>query len=224
MNNVAIKKIYDLSQPLYHNCPGWVEYPSTHITRDYHIAVNGFNAEMLHMNTHTGTHLDVPFHFYQDGDTIEKVALESFAGPGVFCDLRHKKPDTPITPEDMQPFMSCIERGDWVILNTGMGKKRGFNKEYLMGWAYLDGPGAEALVKAGDVVVGITTSGNSPNILKALAKARELGAVTVGLTGRTGGQMRDLCDICIRIPADVTARIQEAHLLIEHMVCQRLEE
>ncbi len=82
----------------------------------------------------------------------------------------------------------------------------------------------EALVKAGDVVVGITTSGNSPNILKALAKARELGAVTVGLTGRTGGQMRDLCDICIRIPADVTARIQEAHLLIEHMVCQRLEE
>ena len=82
----------------------------------------------------------------------------------------------------------------------------------------------EALVRAGDVVVGITTSGNSPNILKALAKARDLGAVTVGLTGRTGGQMRDLCDICIRIPADVTARIQEAHLLIEHMVCQRLEE
>ena len=82
----------------------------------------------------------------------------------------------------------------------------------------------EALVKAGDVVVGITTSGNSPNILKALAKAREFGAVTVGLTGRTGGQMTDLCDICIRMPADVTARIQEAHLLIEHMVCQRLEE
>ena len=82
----------------------------------------------------------------------------------------------------------------------------------------------EALVQAGDVVVGITTSGNSPNILKALAKARELGAVTVGLTGRTGGKMKELCDICIRIPADVTARIQEAHLLVEHMVCQRLEE
>lgn len=82
----------------------------------------------------------------------------------------------------------------------------------------------EALVQAGDVVVGITTSGNSPNILKALAKARELGAVTVGLTGRTGGKMKELCDICIRIPSDITARIQEAHLLVEHMVCQRLEE
>ena len=82
----------------------------------------------------------------------------------------------------------------------------------------------EALVQAGDVVVGITTSGNSPNILKALAKAREFGAVTVGLTGRTGGKMKELCDICIRITSDVTARIQEAHLLVEHMVCQRLEE
>ena len=82
----------------------------------------------------------------------------------------------------------------------------------------------EALVRAGDMVVGITTSGNSPNILKALAKARELGAVTVGLTGRTGGKMKELCDICIRIPSDVTARVQEAHLLVEHMVCQRLEE
>ena len=82
----------------------------------------------------------------------------------------------------------------------------------------------EALVQAGDVVVGITTSGNSPNILKALAKARELGAVTVGLTGRTGGKMKELCDICIRIPSDVTARVQEAHLLVEHLVCQRLEE
>ena len=82
----------------------------------------------------------------------------------------------------------------------------------------------EALVQAGDVVVGITTSGNSPNILKGLAKARERGALTVGMTGRSGGAVKDLCDICIRIPSEVTARIQEAHLLVEHLVCQRLEE
>ena len=155
MNSVTINKIYDLSQPLFHNCPGWVEYPSTHVTRDYHIPVNGFNAEMMHMNTHTGTHLDVPFHFYENGDTIEKVPLESFMGPGLFCDLRHKEPDTPITAEDLAPFLPLIERGDWVILNTGMGKKRGFNKEYLMGWAYLDGSGAEGRIKAGIKGVGI---------------------------------------------------------------------
>ena len=82
----------------------------------------------------------------------------------------------------------------------------------------------EALVRPGDLVVGISTSGNSPNIMKALATANERGAVTVGLTGRSGGKMKALCDICICIPSDVTARIQEAHLLIEHLVCQRIEE
>jgi len=82
----------------------------------------------------------------------------------------------------------------------------------------------EALVRPGDLVVGISTSGNSPNIMKALATANERGAVTVGLTGRSGGKMKALCDICICIPSDVTARIQEAHLLVEHLVCQRIEE
>ena len=82
----------------------------------------------------------------------------------------------------------------------------------------------EALVRPGDAVVGISTSGNSPNILRALEKAKERGAVTIGLTGRSGGKMKELCDICIRIPSDVTARVQEAHLLVEHLVCQRIEE
>jgi len=82
----------------------------------------------------------------------------------------------------------------------------------------------EALVRAGDVVVGLSTSGSSPNILRGLAKAKEKGAFTVGMTGRSGGKMKSLCDVCICIPSDVTARIQEAHLLVEHLVCQRIEE
>jgi D-sedoheptulose 7-phosphate isomerase len=82
----------------------------------------------------------------------------------------------------------------------------------------------EALVKPGDVVVGLSTSGNSPNIVKGLEKAKEQGAVTIGMTGRSGGKLKALCDTCICIPSDVTARIQEAHLLVEHLVCQRIEE
>jgi D-sedoheptulose 7-phosphate isomerase len=82
----------------------------------------------------------------------------------------------------------------------------------------------EALVRPGDLVVGLSTSGNSPNIVKALKKATERGALTVGMTGRSGGEMKALCDICICVPSDVTARIQEAHLLVEHLVCQRIEE
>lgn len=82
----------------------------------------------------------------------------------------------------------------------------------------------EALAKPGDVVVGLSTSGNSPNVVKALQAAKEIGATAVGLTGRSGGRMAEICDLCVRVPADVTARIQEAHILIGHIACQLVDE
>ncbi len=82
----------------------------------------------------------------------------------------------------------------------------------------------EALASSGDVVVGLSTSGNSPNVIQALVAARALGATTVGLTGRSGGKMAALCDVCIKVPADVTARVQEGHILIGHLVCQLIDE
>jgi D-sedoheptulose 7-phosphate isomerase len=82
----------------------------------------------------------------------------------------------------------------------------------------------EALGQAGDVFIAISTSGNSPNILKALLKARELGLATIGLTGRNGGMMKSLCDICLCVPSDSTPRIQECHLVIEHALCACIEE
>jgi D-sedoheptulose 7-phosphate isomerase len=82
----------------------------------------------------------------------------------------------------------------------------------------------EALARAGDVVVGFSTSGNSPNVLKALQAAKDRGAIAVGLTGRSGGKMAAICDVCIKVPADVTARIQEAHILIGHIVCGLVDE
>jgi D-sedoheptulose 7-phosphate isomerase len=82
----------------------------------------------------------------------------------------------------------------------------------------------EALAKAGDVVVGLSTSGNSPNVIKALQAAKTAGAVAVGMTGRSGGKMASLCDLCIKVPADVTARVQEVHALIGHIACQLVDE
>jgi D-sedoheptulose 7-phosphate isomerase len=82
----------------------------------------------------------------------------------------------------------------------------------------------EALCRSGDVVVGITTSGNSPNILGAMRKARRLGAVTVGLTGGSGGALMAESDLCLVVPSGITARVQEAHILIGHVVCDRVEE
>ena len=81
----------------------------------------------------------------------------------------------------------------------------------------------EASAKAGDVVIGISTSGNSPNVLKALAAAKKIGAITVGLTGQGGGTMYDLCNLCICVPSKETPRIQECHLVIEHTICAAVE-
>ena len=81
----------------------------------------------------------------------------------------------------------------------------------------------EALGQAGDVFFAISTSGNSPNILRALELCREMGIASIGMSGRTGGKMPSLCDYCIRIPSNVTMHIQEAHLALEHIFCLMVE-
>ena len=77
----------------------------------------------------------------------------------------------------------------------------------------------EAVGAAGDVFIGISTSGRSPNIVGALQVARAKGLVTVGLTGRGGGLMPELCDHCLRTPSDETPRIQEGHIAMGHTLC-----
>ena len=78
--------------------------------------------------------------------------------------------------------------------------------------------------RAGDVAVAISTSGNSKNVLKAIAVARELGLTVVGLSGRSGGKMKALCDHCVCVPSDSTARIQEAHIALIQIWCGILED
>jgi len=81
----------------------------------------------------------------------------------------------------------------------------------------------EAFGAAGDVALAISTSGRSPNVLAGARIARELGLRTVGLTGGTGGELAGLVDVCLRVPATVTARIQESHILIAHVLCDLVE-
>jgi D-sedoheptulose 7-phosphate isomerase len=82
----------------------------------------------------------------------------------------------------------------------------------------------EALATAGDVVFGISTSGNSPNVLKALQLAREKGCVTIGLLGRDGGSIKELCDVALIVPSHNTPRIQEGHITIIHIICDLVEK
>jgi len=78
--------------------------------------------------------------------------------------------------------------------------------------------------RAGDVLLAISTSGNSMNVLKAIAAARNIKMRVIGLTGETGGKMREVCDLCLCIPSKSTARIQEMHITVGHAICELLEE
>jgi D-sedoheptulose 7-phosphate isomerase len=91
------------------------------------------------------------------------------------------------------------------------------------GYDYIFARQVEALCTPKDVLIGITTSGNSANVVRAIEAANEVGASTIGLTGGTGGKLNALCEYNIIVPANVTARIQEAHIFIGHCLCEILE-
>lgn len=80
------------------------------------------------------------------------------------------------------------------------------------------------MARAGDVLIGISTSGNSPNVLKAMSEAKRAACVTVALAGRGGGKLAPLCDHSIVVPSDETPRIQEMHIMIGHVLCELLED
>jgi D-sedoheptulose 7-phosphate isomerase len=82
----------------------------------------------------------------------------------------------------------------------------------------------QAMGKEGDILVAISTSGNSPNILKAVAAANNVGMITVGFTGEKGGKMKDRCTFLINVPSNATPRIQECHILVGHIICELVEK
>jgi len=82
----------------------------------------------------------------------------------------------------------------------------------------------EALGRPGDVAIGISTSGKSPNVLKALELAQKNGIISVGFTGNDGGSMSSVTDILVLVPSNTTARIQEIHILLGHVLCDLLEQ
>jgi len=99
---------------------------------------------------------------------------------------------------------------------TAVANDYGFDEIYSR---LIDGIGEQ-----GDVLVGLSTSGNSPNILKAFKTAQKKEMITIGFTGKSGGEMRPLCDHLINIPSTDTPRIQESHIMIGHIICQLVEE
>lgn len=92
------------------------------------------------------------------------------------------------------------------------------------GFDYVFSRQLEGIGRPGDVLIGITTSGNSGNVIEAFKLAKEMGVVTFSLTGRSGGKIKDMSDIWLGMPSDVTSHIQEMHLAVEHMLCGFIED
>jgi D-sedoheptulose 7-phosphate isomerase len=82
----------------------------------------------------------------------------------------------------------------------------------------------EGCGKKGDILIGISTSGNSKNVLKALEVANSKGMITIGMTGESGGKMKTVCKYLLNVPSNDTPRIQESHILLGHIICQLVEE
>ena len=82
----------------------------------------------------------------------------------------------------------------------------------------------EGLAKSGDMIIGISTTGNSANVVSAFKRGRKLGCKTIGLSGKDGGKFTGECDLNIIVPSDTTARVQEVHILIGHMICQAIDD
>ncbi|PID62148.1 MAG: phosphoheptose isomerase [Ignavibacteriae bacterium] len=109
-----------------------------------------------------------------------------------------------------------------LALTTDTSALTAISNDY--GFNFMFSRQVEALAKPNDVVIGISTSGNSPNVLEGIKKAKELSCVTIGFSGKNGGKLKEICDINIVIPSDVTARIQEMHILAGHIICQIIED
>ena len=154
---IVPSKIFDLSQPVFANCPQYEDrYPRPVVVSTLStVALQGVNKEEVHLTTHTGTHCDAPYHFFDAAPPIDQVALETFVAPAVIVDLRSKKPGSYVSSLDLRPIETHVQPGDVVLLNTGWGHKRALTKEFLSEWPYLSGEAAEFLLSLNVKGVGI---------------------------------------------------------------------
>jgi len=115
-----------------------------------------------------------------------------------------------------RPGLPCI------ALSTNTSCLTAIGNDY--GMAQLFARQVQANGNGGDLFIGLSTSGNSENVVEALKVCKEMDIETVGLTGAAGGKMEECCTYCIKVPSDDTPRIQEAHILIGHVICSIIEE
>jgi len=115
-----------------------------------------------------------------------------------------------------RPALASIALTTDTSILTAIGNDYGYEKIFSRQ--------VEANGVSGDMFIGISTSGNSKNIIEALRECKKKGIISIGLTGKDGGHMKELCDYCICVPSNETPRVQETHILIGHIICSVVEE
>jgi D-sedoheptulose 7-phosphate isomerase len=138
-----------------------------------------------------------------------------FGNGGSAGDAQHIATELVVRYRRDRPAIAAIALTTDTSALTAIGNDLGFEELFARQ--------IEALATVGDVALGISTSGNSPNVLKGLAAARKRGCVTAGLAGNDGGKMKDLCVPLLIVPSRTTARIQEMHIVIGHVLCEAIE-
>jgi D-sedoheptulose 7-phosphate isomerase len=142
--------------------------------------------------------------------------LMLFGNGGSAADAQHLAAELTIRYKANRPAIAALAITTDTSALTAAGNDLGFDNIFARQIA--------ALGRASDAAIGISTSGTSANVLAGLRQARELKIVTVGLSGRSGGDMARLCDHLLCVPSDTTARIQEMHILLGQMLCGAIEK
>ena len=139
-----------------------------------------------------------------------------FGNGGSAADAQHLATELSVRfAQDRAPIAGLALTTDSSTL-TASGNDMGFDQIFARQ--------IDAIGKEEDVAIGISTSGNSANVIEALKKAQSKGIKTIGLSGRDGGEMADVCDVLLIVPSNTTARIQEMHITLGQMLCGALEQ
>lgn len=153
-----------------------------------------------------------------------RVILESYkrGGKVLLCGNGGSASDAlHITGELVGRFIQERKAYSAIALNADVATMTAIANDY--GYDAMFERQVEGNMKPQDVLIGISTSGNSINVLRALQKAKSIGGKTIALLGREGGAIKNNCDIAITIPEQVTARVQESHIMIGHIICEIVE-
>jgi arylformamidase len=209
-------KIIDLSAEIYDQAPTMPMDPKCSVIEHCNLDTLGYNLTRVTFSSHLGTHVDAPFHFFYDGETVDKIDLSRYIVPAVKVDLTYKKPKEAITVEDLMKYEHFIDKGLSLLLNTGWDKKMS-QKEFFSDAPYITVELSKWFAQKKVKLVGMdlpcpnitdwtivhqTLLGNSVLIVEGLVNLEKLGdqeftfiALPLKIRGRDGSPVRAIAII-----------------------------